>query len=101
MRNAELTITDWEYLISRTPARVQDKSSFDTALHLYPTVAQVVQYNIHQLKELGKPIAIIKATHTGPNASKATTDQAGGLEPEVCLAQGTRVMLTYGLKLAW
>ena len=97
MRNAELSVTDWEYLMSQTPARVQDKSSFDNALHLYPTVEEVVQHNIHQLQRNQQPIAIIKAHHTGPNASKATTDQAGGLEPEVCLAQDARVMLTANL----
>ena len=36
---------------------------------------------------------MIKVVHTGPDASKATHDDAGGLEPVVFLARGARVML--------
>ena len=39
----------------------------------------------------------IKAIHTGPNASKASSEDAGGLEPIICLAHGTCVMLTANL----
>ena len=34
------------------------------------------------------------AVHTGRNAAKASTDDAGGLEPVVCLAHDARVILT-------
>ena len=36
----------------------------------------------------GQLVATIKAVHTGPNSSKASTDNAGGLQPVVCLAKG-------------
>ena len=39
-------------------------------------------------------IATIEAVHTGPNASKAPSENASGLEPAICLARGARVMLT-------
>ena len=42
----------------------------------------------------GQPIAIVKAIHTGPNASKASHDDAAGLEPIICTAHGAQVMLT-------
>ena len=40
---------------------------------------------------------MIKAVHSGPRASKVSADDAGGLEPIVCLAQGATVMLTANL----
>ena len=72
--------------------RVQDLSSFSTALHLIPTVEAVVEYNVAQLQASGQPIATIKAVHTGPNAAKAPADDAGGLEAVVCLARSARVI---------
>ena len=40
---------------------------------------------------------MIKAIHAGPGASKASSDDAGGLESIVCIAHGARVMLTANL----
>ncbi len=37
------------------------------------------------------------AVHTGPGASKASSDDAGGLEAVVYIAHGARVMLTANL----
>ena len=68
--------------------------------HLYPTIAAVLEHNIHKLNENGKPIAIIKALHSGPNATKATSDDAGGLDPVLLIAQGARVMLRANLWVA-
>ena len=42
-------------------------------------------------------VATIKAVHTGPNASKASSEDAGGLESIICLARNARVMLTSNL----
>ena len=43
-----------------------------------------------------QPVAMLKAVHTGPGASKATTEEAGGLDL-VCIAHGARVMLCANL----
>ena len=59
-----------------------DSAAFDDAMHLHPTV---------------QAVATIKAVHTGPNASKASSEDASGLEPVICLARGARVMLTSNL----
>ena len=64
---------------------------FTTALHLYPTVEAVVENNVSELHASGQPNAIIKAVHSGPNASKGSPDDAGGLEPIICLATGARL----------
>ena len=97
LRDAKVTVADWNHLMTRTPTKVQDISPFATALHLIPTVEAVVEYNVAQLQASGQPIATIKAVHTGPNAAKAPADDAGGLEAVVFLAKSARVMLTSNL----
>ena len=96
-RNSEVTESDWRHLMTRTPAHTSDSSSFNNALHLFPTVEAVVEHNINKLYACGQPVTTIKAVHTGPNASKASPDNAGGLHPVVCLAKGARVMLSANL----
>ena len=97
LRNAEVTIDDWKRLMNQTPTQVQDLSPFASALRLHPTVEAIVEHNVTMLQKSGKPIATIKAVHTGANASKASPDDASGLESIICLAQSARVMLTSNL----
>ena len=77
--------------MTRTPAEVSDASNFSNAIYLFPTVEAVAEYNIHKLQACGQPVAI-KAVHTGPHASKAS-DDAGELQPVVCLAKGARPLI--------
>ena len=97
MRDGQVTEEDWQHLLKQTPAQVQDLEQFRNALHLYPTVEAVAEHNVTKLHSTGQPIATVKATHTGPNASKASPDDAAGLDPVVCIAHGARVMLTSNL----
>ncbi len=97
LRDAKVTVADWNHLMTQTPTHVQERSPFVTSLHLHPTVEAIVEYNVTQLRASGKPIATIKAVHTGPNASKAPADDAGGLEAVICLAHGACVMFTSNL----
>ena len=97
LRDARLTYDDWQQLMKQTPARLLNLAPFTTALHLHPTIEAVVEHNVSRLHASGQPIATIKAIHTGPNASKASSEDAGGLEPIICLAHGARVMLTANL----
>ena len=97
LRDAKVTVADWNCLMTRTPTHVQDLTPFATALHLIPTVEGVVEYNVAQLHASGQPIATIKAVHSGPNAAKAPADDAGGLEAVICLATSARVKLTSNL----
>ena len=83
--------------MKQTPAQVQDLAPFCNALHLYPTIETVAEHIVTKLRASGQPIATIKAIHTGPNASKASPDDAAGLDPVVCIAHGARVMLTSNL----
>ena len=94
LRNGEITEDDWKHLMTTTPAHNSNISSFDTALHLFPTVEAVVEHNVTKLHACGQPVATIKAVHSGPNAS---SDDADGLDPIVCLGKGARVMLSSNL----
>ena len=96
LRNGEVSVADWELLMTQCRSRV-DSAAFDDALHLHPTVQAVAEYNVAKLRSAGEPIATIKVVHTGPNASKASSEDASGLEPVICLARGARVMLTSNL----
>ena len=98
LRNGELRVEDWKHLIQQTPVEVDDDTSgFDEALRLFPTTSAVSEYNITKLHSNDQPVAVIKAVHSGAGAIKASADDAGGLEPVVCLAHGARVMLTTNL----
>ncbi len=57
----------------------------------------VAEFNVTKLHSNGEPVAIMNAVHSGPGASKASAEDAGGLESVVCLAHGARVMLTANL----
>ena len=94
LRNGELSVEDWKHLMKQTLAETEDTSSFNDALRLFPFTAAMSEYNVAKLHANGQPVAMIKAVHSGPGASKVSADDAGGLEPIVCLAQGARVMLT-------
>lgn len=97
MRDGQVTQNDWRHFMNRTPAQVQDLSLFTSALCLFPTTEAVVDHNVSKFHALGQPIATIKAVHTGPNASKPSSDDASGLEPIICLAVGACVMLSSNL----
>ena len=97
LRNAHSTLEDWRCLMKRTPCEVVNVADFDDALHLYPTTEAVAEYNIGKLRSSGQPVALIKAVHTGPGAGSAAVDDAGGLEPVVCIAHGARIMLSANL----
>lgn len=97
LRDGQVTEDDWRHFMSRTPAQVSDLSPFTAALRLFPTTEAVLEHNVSKLYAIGQPIATIKAVHTGPNAAKASSDDASGLEPIICLAVGARVMLSSNL----
>ena len=42
LRDSEVTVADWNHLMTRTPTKVQEVSPFSTALHLIPTVEAVI-----------------------------------------------------------
>ena len=49
---------------------------------------------MYKRQDLEKPVARVSAVHTGANARRASADTAGGLERDLYLAKGAKVMLT-------
>ena len=97
LRDGTVSIEDWKLLMTRCLSRVDNPDDFSDALHLYPTREAAAAHNISKLRSNGQPIATINAVHSGPNASKASSDDAAGLEPVISIARGARVMLTSNL----
>ena len=97
LRNGQITTEDWRHLMKQTPAQLQDITPFRSALYLHPTIDAVVEHNVSKLHAIGQPIATIKAVHTGPNSSKASPDEASGLEAIICIAHDARIMLSANL----
>lgn len=77
-------------ILDSTPAHVCNTEEFPAAFQF----EAVVELNVVRLHSNGQPIAKIEAVYRGPNASKASPDNAAGLEPMVCLDHDARVMLT-------
>ena len=97
LRDAKVTLDDWEELMTRTSTNVPNLEAYHEALHLYPTIDAVADHNLVKLQQNGHSIAVIKAVHSGHNAAKGTSDDAGGLEPVIHLAKNARVMLISNL----
>jgi ATP-dependent DNA helicase PIF1 len=90
----ELTVEDWRLLQqTRAPDKVRGEE-FDSALRLYPDRESVKNFNTEKLNRLRNPILKILAEHNHKDAKKASSDLAMGLQAEVFLAKGARVMIT-------
>ena len=72
-------------------------SLFDSAVHLFPNEQSVVNDIITQPHSINSTIAIIKALHSGLNASKATSEDAGGWDPIIYLVHTAHVTLIANL----
>ena len=71
---------------------------FHDAIHLFPTQADVEDCNHHYLESAHIPVLRCKARHSGGRHAKlATENQADGLEAELLLAVGAKVMLTQNI----
>ena len=84
--------------------RLEDKlpkiecEQFSDATSILPKWSDVDSVNINKLRSLNRPVAKIQAVHTGScEAKRAESDTAKGLESELLLAKGARIMLTANL----
>jgi ATP-dependent DNA helicase PIF1 len=75
----------------------EQRTSFDDVLHLLPTRASVLELNKCRLAATAKPVICCKAKHNHPEAKKGSDKDAEGLEKDVLLAEGAKVMLTQNL----
>jgi ATP-dependent exoDNAse (exonuclease V) alpha subunit len=72
-------------------------ATFDSALRLYYTNAEVRETNFEKLSGINQPVKTVLAQHTGRDAAKASEEEADNLSPELQLCIGARVMLTTNL----
>ena len=97
LRNGESTIEDWQLLLSRQPSSVKNIDDYKDAVRLYSSNDQVNSYNEQKICELDQPVAHIFACHSDPFAKTISPDDMSGLEPQIQLAKGAKVMLTMNL----
>ena len=90
---------DWRLLCTRVAnvLSLEEVDSFRDALRVYYTNEEVREYNHRRLMENNAPVMKITARHTGPKASRASSDEADNLEAEICLCIGARIMLSKNL----
>jgi ATP-dependent DNA helicase PIF1 len=99
LRLYQTTEQDFELFSTRFMSRlpVLEQTSFKFALRLIPTKVGVRQFNTQRLGALNSPVVRCPASHNIPAASDGTADDAEGLEKEVLLAVGAKVMITRNL----
>lgn len=98
LRVNQANVEDWKLLATRVQANITtsggDVTLFDTAVRLYAKRAAVQAFNLARLCDSGNPVLIIRACHTGPQAEKVDTDEAGNLAAFLPLSINSRIMLT-------
>jgi hypothetical protein len=99
LRKADVSVTSWELLTSRCSVKLSphEVDSFNNALRVYPTRAQVVEYNHQHMLSLDSPAIQVDAKHEGSGAERAESANAGNLVRRLPLCIGSRVMLTRNL----
>ena len=103
LRGGELQVEDWKKFVkncsrdSMTSKEWKERGFEDNdVVHLYCTNKEVDAFNAKKLMELGNPIAMIKAKHTG-RAREHGPDRYRMLESEMFLAVGAKVYLTQNI----
>lgn len=76
-----------------------ERDTFSNATSILPKWIDVDNVNINKLRMLNRPVVKICAVHKlgETKAKKADLDEAKGLEAEILLAKGARVMLSANL----
>ena len=99
MHDGEFTVDDWKILAIRfVDALTVSLTEFSNATCVLPCKSDVFEFNIDRFKSLNCPVARINAIHEGGfEARKADLDVAKGLERQLLLARGARVMLRTNL----
>jgi hypothetical protein len=99
LRTSQLSKQSWELLRTRIANNLSptEVATFDSALRLYFTNAEVRETNFEKLLAVNQPVKTVRAQHKGRNATKATEEEADNLCPELQLCVGARVMLTTNL----
>lgn len=92
-----LSESGWRTLMGRRTILAQNRDSFRNAVHLFPTNEQVRAHNERHLAENGQPVALLEAVHNCCIARQSSASSAQGLEAQLFLSIGCRVMLRRNL----
>ena len=85
LRNGASTTDDWKILMTQTAVNIRDTSSFENALHLFPTSMAVAEFNIAKIHSNGVPVSIIKIKVTVIVCSEHCRLLLLGLKTNTCL----------------
>ena len=96
LRSGPISVNNWQFLVSRTRDRLsfEEWRSFDDAVRLYHTRAEVHAYNTNRLVSLQIPVMRVEADSIGKGAAQVSEQDAGGLASTLFLARGARVMIS-------
>ena len=100
LREGDSSLNDWKTLTKCFEENLSqvECDRFLDAVFILTKWADVDRVNIEMLRRLNRPVAKINAVHTGGReAKRANSDVAMGLEAQLLLAKGCRVMLTANL----
>jgi PIF1-like helicase len=85
LRVFQLSKESWELLRTRIANDLppMEVATFDSALRLYFTNAEVGEKNSEKLLGLNQPVKTVKAQYRGRDAAKASEEEADNLGPEL------------------
>ena len=66
VRDSQVTEDNWQHLMKKTLAQVQDLAPLCNSLHLYPTVEAVAEHSVTKLRASSQPIATVKQGQMHP-----------------------------------
>ena len=75
----------------------ESKDKFRDAIKLCALNKDSKTFNIEKIKELKNPIALIKAENSSPKAKTCPANKAGGLQNNLLICKGSKVMLLSNL----
>ena len=103
LRVGQLTKESWELLCSRVRIELSpgEVASFDTALRLYYTNAEVNETNFVQLSALNQPVKKVEAQNKGRDAGKAPEDEADNGSEFASLYWGSRYAYNQPVDREW
>ena len=97
LREGENSLDDWKQLTTRFEENLNriERERFSDAVFILTKWIDVDKINVTMLRDLSRPVTKIITVHTGgQEAKRANSDIAKGLEGQLLLAKGSRVMLT-------
>ncbi|KAF5711868.1 ATP-dependent DNA helicase PIF1 [Fusarium mundagurra] len=99
LRSRRPTAEHWRLLSSRVQSKLTEDeiATFDNAVRIYPTNAQVRDFNRDHMERLDNAVISVEATHSNAFGHDADSTVAGNLHKTLPICIGARVMLTENL----